>query len=842
MNTKTFNLRPRLAAALPFIVRLTSLLLLPSFASAQQSPALSAPTSSSSTDEADDGVVLLSPFTVTTTQDIGYRAGNSVSATRIDTPIKQLPFSVSAFTDQFITDIAAHELNDVAIFAPSVTTGSKEFTQGNTRLSIRGFDGDVTPQRNGFVGNRYVDTGNIERVEVVKGPASLLYGQITPGGTANYITKRPTPKAFAAIKTQLGTESFLRTEVDVNRPLVGEKVLFRFAGAFENGFESVEPSSLESTLIAPSLSFRLTENSTLIFDYEWLRRRENPNVGMKPNLAVAVTPTAGNFPNVAARARAQAYQDVGNLNLGFIGYPPLPAEFNYPGNNDYRRSDFETVALEYTIKLGENWTARANYNWNKLRIANKLTGLAEFTVTPTAAYLGTSGLNRFDLVAELRANPAAVLADTTKVATALLTRRKRIEESYGFSNSYQAELVGKIRLGETATLKPLFGVFLSSQDGTGRRRESTANPPASTPNSATTPTQHFQPWNYRDPSTWDRAADYDVSALALNNYRFTDSVDKAAYAVLSLDLLDERLIVVGGARYNKTETDVTNRLNGAMDPHYETSKTTPQLGVGFRFTPEVMLFGSYSESFFIEERTLTALDQSTQPAKPTTGEGYEIGLKTDLMGGRISSTVSLFNLERTDRILRFRELNEATGVQVTVTRQGTVDRSRGVECEITWSPIDNWQVFASASFMDIETIQFTPPVVPVSTDPVYRAAYELAYNEAVQLIRGAVPEGSSERLVNLWTRYTFKGGPLDKMWMAGGFNYVSPKAQRTANPTLFFDAYTTCDTAIGYDFKWNDKPCSVALNWKNMTDEEYFPANQARGLPSRLIGSFSVKF
>ena len=60
--------------------------------------------------------------------------------------------------------------------------------QPNNRFSIRGFDGDVTPQRNGFVGNRYVDAGNFQRVEVVNGPASLLYGQITPGGTVNYIT------------------------------------------------------------------------------------------------------------------------------------------------------------------------------------------------------------------------------------------------------------------------------------------------------------------------------------------------------------------------------------------------------------------------------------------------------------------------------------------------------------------------------------------------------------------------------------------------------------------------------------------------------------------------------
>jgi iron complex outermembrane receptor protein len=148
----------------------------------------------------DEEPVKLADFVVSTTQDSGYRAGNSVSATRIDTPIKDLPFSISAFTEQFISDIGALELLDVVNFAPGVTSGAKEFTQGNNRFSIRGFDGDVTPQRNGFVGNRYVDSANIQRVEVVKDPASLLYGQITPGGTVNYITKRATNKDFVKVK------------------------------------------------------------------------------------------------------------------------------------------------------------------------------------------------------------------------------------------------------------------------------------------------------------------------------------------------------------------------------------------------------------------------------------------------------------------------------------------------------------------------------------------------------------------------------------------------------------------------------------------------------------------
>src|SRR5688572_22105439 len=112
-------------------------------------PAVTAQTTGPA-DAAADEAVVLSRFTVSTTADRGYRAGNSVSATRVDTPIKDLPFAVSAFTEQFIDDIGARELVDIVSYAPGVTSGAKEFTQGNARFSIRGFDGDVQPQRNGF--------------------------------------------------------------------------------------------------------------------------------------------------------------------------------------------------------------------------------------------------------------------------------------------------------------------------------------------------------------------------------------------------------------------------------------------------------------------------------------------------------------------------------------------------------------------------------------------------------------------------------------------------------------------------------------------------------------------
>lgn len=809
-----------------------------------------------------DDVVTLATFQVTTTADKGYRAGNSVSATRIDTAIKDLPFSISAFTEQFITDIGALELLDVVNFAPGVTSGAKEFTQGNNRFSIRGFDGDVTPQRNGFVGNRYVDAANIQRVEVVKGPASLLYGQITPGGTVNYITKRPTNKSFVNVKGQVGTDGFWRSDLDVNQVSSDGRIKVRLVGGYENAMAWAKPSGGESWLVAGAVDVKLSENASLIVDFESFNKRQTPLIGMKPNMAVSVAATAGNFANTADRARAQAYIDVGNLNLGFINYAPLPKDFNYVGTQDYRNSDFDSINAELNVKLGQNWRARANFGWNDFIISNKLTGLAEFTITPAAAYLATK--NRFDYVAELKANPVAVLADATKTTSALLTRRKRLEESMGDSRSYQTEITGLIETGGMK-VRPLFGAFLSEINTGSFRRQSTATPAVGVANTATTAGQHYQPWNYNVPSTWDYISSYNVNDIpAIDSFNKTKGEESALYALVSTTLMEDRLILIGGARYNETWSTNTNFLPtvaavpgpAVVGSKFEASATTPQFGVGFKLRPDLLLFASYSESFFIEDRSLTSWNPAynpllpsgagnpvtiSTPAKPTTGGGYEFGIKTDFLEGRISSTVSLFHLERENRVLRFRE-TAPDGTFPTLTRQGTVDQSEGVEVEVTWSPTDNWQVYATLSLMDIKTTKAIFPTPAVYASPTDQAAYNAAFAEAKALILNAVPEGSAETLASLWTRYNFTGDALKGWWIAGGFVHTGDKAQRTANPTLFLKASTIFDATIGRNWKMAGADWSGTIAWKNIADKEYFYANQARGQPGRVIMSVGVKF
>lgn len=754
-----------------------------------------------------DEVVKLSEFQVTTSADKGYRAGNSVSATRIDTPIKDLPFAISAFTSQFIADIGARDLFDVVQYAPSVTSSGREFNGGNAVYTIRGFD--QAPQHNGFVGEAYIDTTSVERVEVVKGPSSVLYGQVAPGGTVNYITKRPGAKPFTVVNAQVGTHNFLRGSVDYNQPIAGKKLLFRFNGAWENALEYIEPGQQRTTVLAPVVTWRITDRVALTVDYQWFSRRETPPFAhFKPNIEiVALPPASGLLSATGVLVRPD------NSDPGFLGYYPLSRKFNYVSNNDFRFSDFESVNSELTAKLSDAWSARANFNWNKRRVAQKLTGLGAVSITvptsyyPSGAALPISAANYLiaaqNYANDLLNNPGLAL----NAPQAQLGRRKRLQEDFGLGKASQVELAGNYTF-DGVKVKPLIGAFYNESRAYGRQRQ-------------TATAQFFPVWDMKNPSTWDYNTDYDPATLPFSTNNRSTTRNSAGYAVFNASLLEDRLTAVAGARYNKSTGSTDNFLAPATSlAKVANKKTTPQVGLGWKPLRDVMVYGSYSQSYVLNAAALTFQNVPVGPAAPTTSEGYELGVKTDFLNGRVSSTIAVFQIDQKDRILRFNSFT-ATGVTVTNNLQGTLDRSNGIEAEVTWSPMDNWQIYVSGAMNDIRVKK-----VPAGEE----------------VFLGAHPEASVKALANLWTRYTFANGPLKGFWVGGGFNHTGRKAQRVNNPKLFLPAETLWNSAVGYDWKWNDHAMNATINWMNMRDIEYFPANQQRGFPSRAVLSVSAKF
>jgi iron complex outermembrane receptor protein len=782
----------------------------------------------------DDKPLVLSAFTVSTTQDLGYRAGNSVSATRIDTPIKNLPFSINAFTQQFIEDTGARDLQDIVKYAPGVTGAGREFVSGNTRFNIRGFD-TSTPQRNGFVGARYVDSVNIQRVEVVKGPASLLYGAIEPGGTVNYITKKPLERRSVRLSQDAGFYEFFRTQVDVNQPIVKGKLLARVNAMAENGPNPGGPTGDSRWVVAPAVTWLIARNHSVTVDYEYFRRVESTPFNTLPNIVVVshnIT-SAANAANPTAVVRLTDPVAT-TFDYGLQAPFPLPKNFNWTGDDDWRTSLNEGLNAEYTGQLSAQWTLRANASYHRNDIRNKATGIGDINayapgtanaagVIDPATVPGATTAEKANTLRVLATQFAArVLADPNAVFQSpyiFQARRKRLTTSADEARSYQAELAGNYAFS-FGKLKPLAGAFLQKNDGKSLNRQSTTNPPAGVPNEATTPTQNFQTWNYLNLASRSRNESYDENALPLQASATSSSSNEAYYAVLNGSFLDDRLFAVAGVRRTKIEASSFNRVTNRPGTNFEVTNTAKQFGLGYKVLPTLLAFGSYSESFTPANTLLSFNGVPAGPGKPITSDGVEFGLKTDLLDGRVSSTVSYFEINQLDRISRFSIPDPVTGTTLSSVIQGTKDKSSGFEIDLTLSPTDSWQVYLSYSQIDARTVGVPP-------------ALAQALNKKI--------ENSAEHLFNVWTRYGFVRGRLKRLWVGGGANYTGEKKLSIANPDLFFPAVTLWDATVGYDWKVGKAAWSSTFTWKNITDETHLTGLIGRGLPERAWLSFSVK-
>ncbi len=146
-----------------------------------------------------------------------YKVDSSSSATRSEIALKDTPQSVSVVTQKVIEDIGATRLIEALDLAGGVTRANNFGGQGLTGFNVRGFTSGEF-YRNGFPINRGYpnapDSNTIERIDVLRGPSSSLYGRGDPGGTFNLISKTPKSEQQTTLDAQLNSEGLYRTTVD----------------------------------------------------------------------------------------------------------------------------------------------------------------------------------------------------------------------------------------------------------------------------------------------------------------------------------------------------------------------------------------------------------------------------------------------------------------------------------------------------------------------------------------------------------------------------------------------------------------------------------------------------
>ncbi|WP_308253626.1 TonB-dependent receptor plug domain-containing protein [Geminocystis sp. GBBB08] len=175
-------------------------------------------------------------------QSRGYFVPNASTGTRTDTPIIETPFSVQVVPQQVIRSQQATNIQEVLQNVSSVV--SQSTSQGRSaNFNIRGFGNplgtSVPVLRDGYRVYGSFDpipeVANLEQVEVLKGPSSILYGQIQPGGMINLVSKKPLNEPFAEIELQLGNYGLVRPRFDLSGPLSRDgQFLYRLNGLYKH--------------------------------------------------------------------------------------------------------------------------------------------------------------------------------------------------------------------------------------------------------------------------------------------------------------------------------------------------------------------------------------------------------------------------------------------------------------------------------------------------------------------------------------------------------------------------------------------------------------------------------
>ena len=237
-----------------------------------------------------DEVVVLSPFAVSAAADEGYRSENSVSGTKTNTEIRRTPQSIQVVNNSFIGDQQALVMADALRYTSGVTEGNN--SRGD-RFEMRGFTTGI-PFRNGFrdTGRAPRDTANMDRVEIAKGPASVIMSRTSPGGAMNILSKLPQPVASTTLEAQLGGDAFRRVVLDSTGPWATGRVAYRLTGAWQDSESHVDTFFIERRFVSPIISLQATDALKFIAEWEYLDDRRRPYEGILAfgNAPLAVDP------------------------------------------------------------------------------------------------------------------------------------------------------------------------------------------------------------------------------------------------------------------------------------------------------------------------------------------------------------------------------------------------------------------------------------------------------------------------------------------------------------------------------------------------------------------------
>ncbi len=564
-----------------------------------------------------------------------YNAKNTATGTKTDTPLKEVPQSISVVGAEQIRDMGAQTIQDTLRYVPGVVADAYGLDSRTDSALVRGtaaseyLDG-LRRTFSYYSYNYRIDPYFMERVEVLRGPASVLYGQAAVGGIINAVSKRPRTEEGGEITVEYGTFDFKQVKFDMTGPVTSDgKWSYRLTGAARDADTQVDYVEDDRYAIQPAITYR-------------------------PDSATTIT-AIGHFQKDETGSSSQFLPHVGTLYPNVNGKKvPWDTFVGEPG--DHYDTDVASGTLLVEHKF--NSVFKLSHASRYADIHNDYDStyaIFRSTTTPPFPVPGTPYIPGTDEEELYR------------------TRWKAITDSKIFNQDTNLE--AKLTTG-VLTHKVLGGIDYTNF----RARQGTASANDEGGFNVYDPVYGQGQWKWKDCSNVEHA-NTPYPDLPICSYAKQKITQTGLYVQDQMRL--GNWIAVLGARQDWLENETSARTQ-------KDDAVTYRAGLMYEFASGFTPYFSYGESF-VPVVGLSSPANGRKPFDPQAGRMYELGFKYQPAGANFAINSAIYDIAESNRLVPD---PVTTGFSV---QTGAV-AIKGFEIELTGKVTENLKVVGGYSY------------------------------------------------------------------------------------------------------------------------------------------------
>lgn len=664
-------------------------------------------------EEVSEDTIMLSVFSVDASQDQGYRATNSISGTSLNTAIKDLPMPIEVITSEFLDDLQATDFKEALTYTAGVFTDQfNESSSENSAGANEAYSNERSPSSRGGVGGRFsnsisvrgynvqfqnrmgfrvggtvseygvtlggiLDSLNSERLEVVRGPSSLLYGIGVLSGIVNVVPKRPLAERQTKLVTSFGSKGYQRHTAETSGPLT-DSLRYRVGYAKEERGDWTDFRTKDLEYFVAQIDFQPWDSVNIFAEYQ----SGDTRYGGIGDQFIYDELGALSFGFERARndynEQVNWARDVGGQGPGFR----ISGPDTYEERNEWNALlNVDIIASErLTFNLGGYWGKQETerFDIEPLSVNNQNSNLfvkrrVRISQNPPT-YFTVLQYVPDEYITTFENPPSPVFNDTTdfKAIRYYWMRdpqkgefaQYRAKVNYNFETPFiggEAQhnlLIGRHDIKDTIDYSQGTELFPRLFEAVNLTRAGAV--PSDTDSVIFRNVNDITPIRYNG----------ELLAQPGREYQQSDIWYQGTYGVYQGTFWDEKMMLIAGIRHDRYQglervydrqepatgliTNPDNETYGFLSEEYNfdepISITTNTLALRYDIRDDLSIYALMAEGVSPNTGALDGNDEFIDAEQSTS---KELGIKFELMDGKLSGTISAYQIERTNAIWSF---------------------------------------------------------------------------------------------------------------------------------------------------------------------------------------------